>query len=84
LRRLVVDHADPELRHQHDTVAPPGQRAPEQALACVLAVDVGRVEQRDARVERRIDDRTRARFVDAPAEVVALRNFVERSGDREQ
>ena len=48
------------------------RRAPaEELLALRAAVDVGGVEERDARIQRRVDHVLRRRLVDPPAEVVA-------------
>ena len=50
----------------------PCERPAEQLLAAAaVAVDVRGVEERDARVERGVDDRARRLLVDPPAEVVA-------------
>ena len=67
---FVVDR-DAELRGDERLVAAGAERAPEVLLAQGAAVDVGGVEQRDAGVERGVDDRLRRRLVDAATEVVA-------------
>jgi hypothetical protein len=46
---------DPELRGQHDLVAAIGDRAPDEALVCVRAVDVGGVEEVDAQLDGAMD-----------------------------
>ena len=67
-RRALHGHA--ELRREHDPVAAarraPGRCTPRSSPA----VDVGRVEEGDALVERRVDDRARLLEVAAAAEVV--------------
>ncbi len=60
-----------ELRGQHHALSPAFEDLAEVLLALPVTVDVGRVEEGHARVERRLDDGARARAVDAPAEVVA-------------
>jgi hypothetical protein len=70
-----------ELRREHDPFAPTAQQLAEEALARAavavdrraraVSVDVGRVEERDAGVQRRVDDRARALEVEPSAEVVA-------------
>ena len=68
----ALAHVVTELRRQHDTVASALQQLAEEALAAAaVAVDVGRVEERDARVEGRVDDLARPLEVDPAAEVVA-------------
>ena len=68
----AVAHVAAELRREHDPVAPPFEHLAEERLAAALvAVDVRRVEQRDAGVERGVDDGARPLEVDAHAEVVA-------------
>ena len=67
---LVVDRAA-ELGGDQRFVAPTGEGPAEELLAERSAVDVGGVEQRDARVERGVDDRLRRGLVDPAAEVVA-------------
>jgi hypothetical protein len=47
---------DPELRREHDLIAAIGDRAPDEALVGVRAVDVGGVEEVDAELERAVDD----------------------------
>ncbi len=65
-------HVVPELRREDDAVAPARERLAEEALAVAApAVDVGRVEEGDPRVERRVHDRARGGGVEPPAEVVA-------------
>jgi len=44
-----------ELGREHDLVAAALERAPEELFVRVRAVDIGRVEQRDAEVERMVD-----------------------------
>ena len=48
-----------ELRRQDDPVPPPAERLTEERLALPVAVALGRVEERDADLERRVDDRAR-------------------------
>src|SRR5205085_5854638 len=68
----AVPHVAAELRREQDAVAPALEHAPEQLLtAPAVAVDVGGVEEADALVERRVDDRTRLLQADAAADVVA-------------
>jgi len=67
---VVHDHA--ELRRQHDLLAPVAEHLAHQRLrAAALAVDVGGVEERDAEVDRLVDDLARRLEVEAAAEVVA-------------
>ena len=71
-RRLAVAGAVAELRRQDDLVAAPGQRAADDLLAAATAaVDLRRVEEGHARVERGVDHGPRGRLVDPAAEVVA-------------
>ena len=68
----AVAHLLAELRRQHDLVAPAVEHAADDRLAAAgLPVDVGRVEERDAHLERRVDHGARRVFVDPAAEVVA-------------
>jgi hypothetical protein len=67
---VVVD-AVAELRGDHRLAAPRAERASKELLALRAAVDVGRVEERDSGIERRVDHRRGRRLVDPPAEVVA-------------
>ena len=60
-----------ELGREHDLVTTAAQRAPEVRLALTVAVALGGVEERHARLERGIDDGARPVLVDPPAEVVA-------------
>jgi hypothetical protein len=60
-----------ELGGDDDAVAPGPESATEELLAQRPAVDVRGVEQRDARVERRVHDGGAALLVDAHPEVVA-------------
>ena len=54
------------------SLATPHEDLPEQPLApAAVAIRLGRVEEAHARVERRLDDRTRLLGPDPPAEVVA-------------
>ena len=75
-RRRVMPRRDraswlAELRCEDDSVATALQRPTEERFTLRVAVDVGRVEQRDPCVDRRIDDLAGPGLVDAPAEVVA-------------
>jgi hypothetical protein len=64
--------APAELRREDDPFAARTEDLPEHALAAPTApVHVGGVEEGDARVEGRLDDRARLREVDPGAEVVA-------------
>ena len=60
-----------ELGREEHSVAPVSDGAPEKFLALCSAVDIGRVEQRDAGIDGRVDDLLRRRLVDASAEVIA-------------
>ena len=76
----AVAHVVTELRREHDAVATPLEDLAEEGLAAALVpVDVRRVEERDAGVERGVDHRARSSQVDAAAEVVGAetdnRNF---------
>ena len=68
---LVRRHIHPELRREHDPVAPTREDAAEERLRRRRAVDVGRVEEVHFRIERGVDDPTGTRLVHATAEVVA-------------
>ena len=68
---VVAARPPPELRRDHRTVAPAGERAAEEDLAVAAAVALGGVEQRDPGVERRVHDGACLGLVDAPAHVVA-------------
>jgi len=58
---LVEDVA--ELRREDDLVAAVGDRAADELLVLARAVDVGRVDQVDAEVERPVDRGDRLLFV---------------------
>ena len=61
-----------ELRGEHDAVAASLEDLAEVALArSPVPVDLRRVEERDAGVERGLDDGARPGEVEAPSEVVA-------------
>jgi hypothetical protein len=61
-----------ELRRDDDRLPAALEDASQQPLAAsVVAVDLGRVEERDALIERRLDDGARLLGTDSPAEVVA-------------
>ena len=64
-----VVHLLAPLRRDHHVAS--AQRSAEVLLALPLSVDVGGVEERHARVERRVDDLLRRRCVEPRAEVVA-------------
>ena len=68
IRAVVHRHA--ELRREHDAVAPALEHLADVRLARALGVDVRRVEERDALLERGIDHGARLLEVAAPAEVV--------------
>ena len=57
LRRVLGrrGEADAELRGQHDLVAPAGERLAEQLLVRVRPVQLGRVEERAAELQRAVD-----------------------------
>jgi hypothetical protein len=68
-RPLLVDrHA--ELGREDDVLAARSECPAQEFLALGLPVDVGGVEQRDAGIERGVDDRARGGLVDPTAEVV--------------
>src|SRR6185436_3818228 len=69
LALLVDRHA--ELRRDDRLMSTRRQRPSEVLFALGRAVDIGRVEEVDADVERRVDDAFRGRFVDAHPEIVA-------------
>ena len=69
-RRRAVERLA-ELRREDDAVAPVAEDLADELLARAHGVDVGGVEERDARVERGVDHRARLREVGARAEVVA-------------
>jgi hypothetical protein len=58
-----------ELGGQHDVVSPPGDRPADQLLVGVGAVDLGRVDQRDAQLEGAVDGPDRLLLVGAGAGV---------------
>src|SRR5262249_32217019 len=59
-----------ELRRDHDLLSRAGQRTADDALARAVAVHLGRVEDRPARVERRVHARDRTLLVEPQPEVV--------------
>ena len=61
----------PNFVAMHRLVAAAGQRPAEELFALRAAVDVGRVEEGDAGIERRVDHARRRGLVDPHAEVVA-------------
>lgn len=67
-----VVHRHAELGSEHDVLAPVTKHLAHAGLeAATLAVGVGRVEQRDAEIQRPVDHRPRGFKVDPPAKVVA-------------
>jgi len=67
-----VAHRHAELARQHDLVAAIAERLTEHLLGlAAVAVDVGSIEQRNALVERAMDDGAGLFRVDAHAKVVA-------------
>ena len=72
-RDRVVGEAPPppELGRDHGPLAPSAEREAEELLALAVAVALGRVEQRDPGLERRIDDIRGLPRLEPPAEVVA-------------
>ena len=67
-----IVHVHAELRRQHDVLAALAEDLAEEALrAAALAIDVGGVEERDAEIERLVDDLAGRLEVDAAAEIVA-------------
>ena len=60
-----------EFRGQHDIVASRPEDRAERLLRAAGAIGIGRVEQRDAEVERLVDDRPRVSGRHARAEIVA-------------
>jgi hypothetical protein len=60
-----------ELRRHEDRVTPGSERFPDEGLARAVAVDVGRVEERDPFVERGVDDGVAFPAIDTAPEVVA-------------
>ena len=68
--RIVHGHA--ELAGEHDVLAPRAERLAEEPLrSAAPAIHIGRVEQRDAGVERGRDHIGRLGGVEAHAEIVA-------------
>jgi hypothetical protein len=67
---LLVDRTS-EFRRDDRLVTAGSERASEKLLAARSAVRIRGVEQRDARVERGVDDALGRGLVDTPAEVVA-------------
>ncbi len=67
----LVVHRHAELRRDDRPIASVGECAPEELLALGRAVDVGGVEEVDARIERGVDDALGGGGVDAHPEVVA-------------
>ena len=70
-RRRRPAAAEAELRREHDFRSPSREHLAEEALAVAVAVDVGRVEERDALGQRGLDDCARSFEVEPPPEVVA-------------
>jgi hypothetical protein len=60
-----------ELRREHNAVASPAKGLSKVRLALSSAVALCGIEERDAGLERCVDDRARPRLVDTAAEVVA-------------
>jgi hypothetical protein len=58
-----------ELRREHDFVAATGDRLSDEALVRERAVDVGRVEKRDAELERALDGEERRCLVGGSVEL---------------
>ena len=80
---LVRRHLHPELGREHDPIATAGEDPTEERLAASATVDVGRVEEGHAGVQRCIDDAPRAVFVDPAPEVVAPEpDDADRAGSR--
>jgi hypothetical protein len=73
MARVVVDGRD-ELRGDDHVVAMAAEGAAEVLLGSGSAVDVGRVEEVDSRVERSVDYGRALLLVDAHAEVVAAQS----------
>jgi hypothetical protein len=72
----AIAHRHPELGGEDDPVAAPAKHVAEQALALPrAAVAVGGIEERDADIERGVDDRPRPGLIDATAEVVAAEAY---------
>ncbi len=68
----AVAHRLPPLGREDDAAAASLQSTSDELLAPTLAaVGVGGVEERDARVDRGVDDRERLLLADPAAEVVA-------------
>jgi|SRR5579864_1301568 len=68
--RRVCVRTPTELRRDHDSLTTPSERTTEECLAVTVPIGLGGIEERDAGVERRVDNLFRARLVDPPAEVV--------------
>ena len=66
----VAALAHAELRREEGVAAATLERLADEALALAAAVDVRRVDVRDAGVERRVDDLDAARAVEPASEVV--------------
>jgi len=72
LHAAGIVHVHAELRRQHDVLAALAEDFAEETLrAAALAVDVGGVEERDAEIERLVDDLAGRLKVDPAAEIVA-------------
>jgi hypothetical protein len=63
LVRVAAVHGHEEFRGQHDAVPPPGQGPANDPLGLAPGVDVGGVDEVDARVERAVDDADRVGLV---------------------
>src|SRR5439155_10752472 len=70
LRRTVAALAHAELRREESVAAPALERLPDEAFALTAAVDVRRIDVRDAGVQRRVADLDAARAVEPASEVV--------------
>jgi hypothetical protein len=60
-----------ELRGHRHVVAAPTERASQVLFALGAAVDVGRVEEGDADIQRGVDDGRGSAVIEAPPEIVA-------------
>ena len=82
-RRVVGVAHDAELGGEHHLVAPAGDRAADELLVRVRAVDVGRVEQRHAELERAVDGGDRLFVVARAVELGHAHAAEAERGDRQ-
>jgi hypothetical protein len=66
-----IVHRQAEFRRQHDVLAACTQNLAQNLFrAAFVAVDIGGVDQRDAEIERAMNDKARAFEIGAAAEII--------------